>query len=379
MVNKILPMLLLLISIDAYGVKDTDDSDLSQWSVDKITPVYDRVSRWVSNTSRNIDGFFGTDNALDTENKSYLRLSQEVQWDEGHSFGSDPGIRFKLDLPTTQERLRLIIESDPEERQGTLAEQGSQRMRNTDNEPRDTVIGLSRLGGKDWQRHWDTKFGAGVKFRLPLDPFLRFDAERLWDLGTGPWQLASENRVSWFNSDGYFARTRWDIGRPLNTVKHLRFVTNIQWQEDEDTLEFSETAALHQVLGKRSVMRYAAIMVGNSGSSPKINDYYLQTHYRRNLHKSILYADLIPELHFQRDVDYDPRWAFTFRIEMLFRGNVTRPQANLAGGRTAETEQATASLGRRRSPHSTRLAPPLHGPAVKSLHASSANLANSPL
>lgn len=378
MVNKILPLLLFLTSFGAVGSEDGDDSDLPQWGIDKITPVHDRVSRWVSNTSRNIDGFFGTDNTLDTENKSYLRLSQELQWDEGHSFGSDPGIRFKLDLPTTQERLRLIVESDPEERQGTLAEQGSQRMRNTDNEPSDTVIGLSRLGGKDWQRHWDTKFGAGVKFRLPLDPFLRFDAERLWGIGTGPWQLASENRVSWFNSDGYFARTRWDIGRPLNTVKHLRFVTNVQWQEDEDTLEFSETAALHQVLGKRSVIRYAAVMVGSSGSSPKINDYYLQTQYRRNLHRSVLYADLIPELHFQRDVNYDPRWAVTLRFEMLFRGNVTRPRTSLADAPSAETEQATASLGRRLSSRATKSAQPLHGPAAKSLHAFSADLANNP-
>ncbi|MFA5678525.1 MAG: hypothetical protein WC953_08995 [Pseudomonas sp.] len=322
--NKSLTVILVIMSCHVQAGDQAQDSDLPQWTVDRITPLHDRVSRWVSNTSRNIDGFFGTDDHLHTSNKSYIRLSQEFQWEEGEDFSTDPGIRFKLDLPTTKERLRLIIESDPEETRGTLAEQGSQRLRNDNQSSSDTVIGLSRLSDKDWTQNWDTRFSAGVKFRLPLDPYLRWDAERLWSIGDGPWKLASENRLSWFNSDGYFVRTRWDLGRPLDAARHLRFVTNVQWQEDEDTLEFSEMAAIDQVLGRRSAIRYAAVMVGNSGSSPRINDYYLQTLYRRNLHREILYADVIPELHFHRDTDFDPRWGITLRLEMFFRGDVVK-------------------------------------------------------
>ncbi|WVM93062.1 hypothetical protein ULG90_02590 [Halopseudomonas pachastrellae] len=58
-------------------------------------------------------------------------------------------------------------------------------------------------------------------------------------LGDGPWQLSNYNRASWFEDDGYSARTQWDIGRPLDSTRHLRFVSQLQWQEDYDTLEFS--------------------------------------------------------------------------------------------------------------------------------------------
>lgn len=300
------------------------DSDLPQWTAERITPVHDRLSRWVDSTSRSIDGYFGTDDHLHTSNKSYLRISQEFEWEEGHGITLDPGIRFRLDLPTTEERLRLIIESDPEESRGTLAEQGSHRLRDDRQSPSDTVIGLSRLSGKDWARHWDTRFSAGVKFRLPLDPYLRWDAERLWDLGEGPWKLASENRLSWFNSDGYFARSRWDVGRPLSDTRHLRFVTNFQWQEDEDTLEFSETVAVDKKLNRRSAIRYAAVVVGSSASNPQIDDYYLHVLYRRDLHREMLYADVIPELHFHRDTNHDPRWGITLRLEMYFKGDIVK-------------------------------------------------------
>lgn len=312
---------LILIALSSQAEEERN-SDLPSWTIEKLTPIHSSVSRWVDSSTRGLDGFFGTDDSLSTTNKSYLRLSHELEWEEYRGLDSDPGLRFKLDLPTTKERLRLIIESEPEESRGTLSEQGSQRLRSDRTSSDSTVVGLSRLSGKDKTRNWDTKVGAGVKFRLPLDPYLRLSSERLWNLGEGPWQLESYNRLSWFNSDGYSARTRWDVGRPISGLRHLRFVSNLQWQEEEDTLEYSESAEINQLLSKRSAIRYAAVVVGNSMSRPRVNDYYVLTHYRRNLHREILFADIIPELHFPREVDFDPRWALTLRIEMLFSGNV---------------------------------------------------------
>ncbi|SFM60581.1 hypothetical protein [Halopseudomonas yangmingensis] len=319
-----IPLLLCLAVIPLSLHADDGDSDLTPWMVERITPVHDSVSRWVSNTSRNIDDFFGSDDSYSVENRSFLRLSSEFDWQESEDFETDLSIRARLDLPTTRDRLRLLIESDPEERQGTLADQGSQRLRRDQNDSSSTTIGLDHLDSKDKREGWATRFGGGVRFRLPLDPYVRLTSERLWDLGNGPWQLGSYNRLSWFNSDGYSARSRWDIGRPLSESLHLRYITQFQWQEEYDTLEFSQGAELNQILGRRSAMRYAAAMVGNSSSSPRINDYYLLTHYRRDLHREILYLDVIPELHFPRDANFDPRWAFTLRLEMLFRGDIRK-------------------------------------------------------
>lgn len=310
--------------LGAHAAEEEDDSDLPHWAVERITPVHDSVSRWIDSSSRNIDAFFGTNDSLSVENRSYLRVSHEIEWMESDDLENDFGVRFRLDVPTTRKRLRLIIESDPEESQGTLAEQGANRLRNDQQDAGNSVIGLDRLGRQDKTRGWASRLGGGVKLRWPLDPYLRFTSERLWSLGDGPWQLESYNRLSWFDSDGYSARTRWDVGRPLDEHRHLRFVTQFQWQEEEDTLEFAQSAQLDQVLGRRSAVRYTAALVGNGASGPRINDGYLQVLYRRNLHKEILFADLVPELHFPRDADFSPRWALTLRVEMFFRGDIVR-------------------------------------------------------
>ncbi|MFN3582243.1 MAG: hypothetical protein ACK4VV_17435, partial [Pseudomonas sp.] len=248
------PILILLLLYS--GGLIADDSDLPGWTVERIRPVHEGISRWVDSSSRSLDGFFGRDEeSLSVSNKSYLRLGTDFEWAETEGFDMDPSIRFKLDLPTTKERLRLIIESEPEESRGTLSDQRSGRLRDDQINRESTVIGLSRLSDKDKTRQWDTSVGAGVKFRLPLDPYLRVNTERLWNLGQGPWQLESNNRVSWFNSDGYSARSRWDVGKPLDDKRHLRFLTSFQWQEEEDTLEFSEAVEINQILSRRSAIR----------------------------------------------------------------------------------------------------------------------------
>ncbi|MGM1052989.1 MAG: hypothetical protein ACQEXO_11400 [Pseudomonadota bacterium] len=306
------------------GSVPEQDSDFPPWANEQIDPMHDSVTRWVETTSRRLDGFFGTTDALTIENDSYLRISQGWRWKEGEDFRQDVGVRFRLDLPTTEERLRLIIESEPEDTQGTLAEQDNPLVDDRISGVESLRIGLNRMGSRDKSERWNTQVGAGVRFRLPPDPYARVITQRLWTLNDGPWQLESDNRLSWFNRDGYSARTRWDLGRPVDEDRHLRFITNVQWREEVDRLEFSETLELNRRIDRRQAIRYSAVMLGESGSSPRIEDTYLQTRYRRNLHRGILFLDVAPALHFPRESDRDPRWALDLRLEMYFRREIDR-------------------------------------------------------
>ncbi|MBT2774807.1 hypothetical protein J7J47_21505 [Halomonas sp. ISL-60] len=314
--------ILTTVSINVYA--EEEDSDLPEWAEERIEPFRESVGNWVDNTSRRIDGFFGTDDHMQVNNESYLRFGQEIDWMEGDGTRGDTTLRYRIDLPTSEDRLRLVIESDPEESQGTLEEQGSGRLANDQRDRRSSTLGLDWLESRDKRESWSNRVGAGVRLRLPLDPYVRFTSERLWQLGEGPWQLESNNRVSWFNNDGYSARTRWDIGRPLSERRHLRFITTVQWREEEDKLEYSEVAEINHRINRRSALRYSAIAIGESASNPRMTNYYLQTRYRRDIHKGILFADVIPELHFQRDVSYDSRWAMTLRLEMYFQRKISR-------------------------------------------------------
>jgi|TARA_R110002049_G_scaffold12804_2_gene56940 hypothetical protein len=314
----------IMATLATQAYAEEEDSDLPEWAESRVEPFRESIGNWVDSTSRRIDGFFGTGDHMQAKNESYLRFGQEIDWMEGDGTRGDTSLRYRIDLPTSEERLRLVIESDPEELQGTLEEQGSGRLNNDQRDRRSSTLGLDWLESRDKRENWSNRVGAGIRLHLPLDPYVRFTSERLWQLGDGPWQLESNNRVSWFNNDGYSARTRWDLGRALSERRHLRFITTVQWREEEDTLEYSEIAEINHRINRRSALRYSAIAIGESASDPRMTNYYLQTRYRRDIHKGILFADVIPELHFQRDVSYDPRWAMTLRLEMYFQREISR-------------------------------------------------------
>lgn len=45
--NKVLGALLVIAALPILAGEAVDDSDLPQWTVDRITPLHDHVSRWV--------------------------------------------------------------------------------------------------------------------------------------------------------------------------------------------------------------------------------------------------------------------------------------------------------------------------------------------
>ncbi len=168
---------------------DEPDSDLPEWAEERVEPFRARIGNWVDNTSRNIDAFFGGDDSATVRNDSYLRLGQELDWMEGDGTSGDISLRYRIDLPTTEDRLRLIIESDPEESQGTLADQGSGRLYNDQRDRSTSTFGLDWLERRDKRENWSNRIGAGIRLRMPLDPYVRFTSERLWDIGDGPGNL----------------------------------------------------------------------------------------------------------------------------------------------------------------------------------------------
>ncbi|WP_226911380.1 hypothetical protein [Gallaecimonas mangrovi] len=313
-------------SSSAWGEEDNPDkdSDLPDWAIKKIDPVYDLVSGWVDSTSRGIDGFFGSDESLKVDNHSYLRLSQEYILRQNLPDDEDLAVRYRLQLPTTEKRLKLIVESDPEETQGTLEQQAARDTRSGRFDGgQGAVIGLERQGKKEDKRQaWVNRFSGGVKLHLPPDPYVRYTAERLWQLGNSPWSLEFNGRLSWFNSDGYSARSLMDIGRPIDEKNNLRFVTQFQWQEDYDKLEFYQRAEWSQIINSRSAIRYSGVLVGQSAHNPRIDDYYVEAVYRRNIHKGLLFLDVSPGLHFPREADFDPSFQISVRIEIFFRGDI---------------------------------------------------------
>ena len=110
----VVAVFLCVLTLGRVAQAANTESDLPVWLQERFEPVHYDLTRMVDNTARNIDQFFGTEDSLFVENQSFLRVALDTRLQPGDS-KLDPSVRFRVDMPTTKKRLRLIIESDIEE------------------------------------------------------------------------------------------------------------------------------------------------------------------------------------------------------------------------------------------------------------------------
>ncbi len=297
---------------------DETASELPPTWRDRIAPFHRSVTHWVENTARGIDNFFGTGDSYRTDNDSYLRLDTDIAWNESDGWGdSEFDHKFRIDLPTSKERLRLIFESDPAREERGVSETLPSRARDTDDSS--SLFGLgSSSRRKDPHTGWVSRVQGGFRLRTPIDTYLRATVARSWWMGD--WEGATRHRAEWFRRDGYALDNRLDISKPLSSSWLLRYTTDVEWTEEEDKLELAQSANLTNILSPRSAITYSAGVIAESLSSTRAEDFFLVATYRRDLHRQLLFFELIPELTFPRDEDFNPTWGLTARLELYFRG-----------------------------------------------------------
>ncbi len=310
----------VLVTSEAAPVKKNPIERTEAW-LEKYLSHERRIAGWVDNTARGIDRFFGTDDAWRVDNDSYLRVIDDIRWEQEEGVDHELRPRLKLDLPTASKRLRLLVETDaPEER--TAAEDAVPGLRTSEDQRRTTVFGVG-TNFDGWFPQWKKKLQGGVRLHLPVDPYVRFVARRDIPL-SGKWELNSYNRFSWFNSDGYSAKSALTFGKPIGSDKRLYYSTNLAWREKLDYLEFAQSANITNVLTSRSAITYTLGLTGASFSQPHIDNYFLAASYRKNISREIIFITLAPELNFADAHDFNPRLAFTLRLELYFQQQIER-------------------------------------------------------
>lgn len=282
----------------AYRLEDTRD----QWS--------DQVDLF----ARNMDAFFAGPDNLAHLNESYIQLTLGGQWGERGSFDDKTDIKFRLDLPATEKKYKLVIENSSEERE-SLVNKNRPSLIGNQSDANDFSAFLQR---NKQLSDWDSSGRIGIKG--VFDPFARFDLERHWTLND-TWHVPYRFRVAYFHSDGFRAINSLAFQRSLSPSLLFEGKTDISWLQERDTLDAAQAISLIQQLSPQQGMSYTLGIFEESFSNTVISDYFVSAHYRQLVYKDWLYVNIIPEVNFPREFDYDARLSVTLKLEVFFQQN----------------------------------------------------------
>lgn len=296
--------------------EDVGDSPVWRSTLGWVDDIHGDISGQVDWIARGIDEFFSGETALEDSDESYLRWRLSQTLIEGGRLINESDIKFRLDLPTSKKRFRLVLENSPED-------EVSVRERN---QPSETGSNLTDREGfsaalqyvKEITSHWTARSRLGIKARIPLDPFARFTLSRRWSLGEY-WSVPYRFQVSYFHSEGFSANNSLSFERPLRNEMFLRLKTEVDWHQDIDTMEGAQTASVYKRLTRKSGMDYVFGVLYQSASDTVVTSYFLSANYRKLVHKDWLYIDVIPQLGFAREDNYESELSLTFRVEAFFQ------------------------------------------------------------
>lgn len=280
----------------------------------RLEDTRDRWSNQVDQFARNMDVFFAGPDNLAHFNESYIKLTLGGQWGERGSYVDETDIKFRLDLPATEKKYKLVIENSPEE-QESLADKNRPSL--IGNQP-DTDSFSAFLQRSKQQAKWDTSGRIGIKG--VFDPFVRLDLERAWTVDD-TWHLPYRFRVAYFHSDGYRAINSLSLQRSLNSSLLFEGRTDISWLQERDTLDAAQTLNVIQQLSPDKALTYTFGIFEESFSNTVISDYFFSAHYRQLIYKDWLYVNVIPEVNYPREFDYDARVSLTLKLEVFFHKN----------------------------------------------------------
>jgi hypothetical protein len=274
----------------------------------------DYLSGKITGFASDIDRFFGGDRHFQESNPSVIQMNLTRTTGYGGDRKLELAARANLRLPVTEGRLRLLIETDPEQNIVEAQKNAPVVLRKTVTTPKSLAL-AARIAIVE-ESAWHFRTDLGIKFPLPLKPFVRSAGS--YSVPLADWRLTAAQSVYWFNTLGVGETSALDLERIWSEDALFRASTVVTWLKDKHTFDLRQDMSFFHTLNDRSVLLYQASAFGVSKPQYQVTDYVLLVDYRYRMHQKWLYFEIIPQLHFPRDRQYKNNFALSMRLEMLF-------------------------------------------------------------
>ena len=265
-----------------------------------------------------IDRFFGDERNYQESNKSVIQLDLTRVVEHGGERKFVLSGKAKVHLPTTQKRLHLLLETDPEQNISGESPPGQTVLNNEVVTP--GSYGAAVRYEKARENRWHFSADAGVKFQgVNTDPFARTRGS--YSATMGQWRLKVAESLFWFNTIGAGESTQLDVEHFLSDPVLFRATSNATWLNDKQSFDLRQDLSIYHTVSGRTALLYQASAIGVSEPQLQVTEYVVLMLYRYRLHRNWVFFELSPQLHFPRDKNYDLNPLLNLRLEMLFDGS----------------------------------------------------------
>ena len=317
-----LPMILLwVLSLQAFAAEQVDPPQTvnppSRDEPNMLDVPHDYVAQKFVGMVDGIDRFFGDNRNFQEGNPS----SFQVDLTKVAGYGGDGRYvldgRAKVRLPNTEQRLRFLLESNPDQNPG--GETPISQTPVLTNATTPSSYGAALRYEKVQESPWFFSTDAGVKFQ-GLDSSLFTRARGSYYVILDQWRVKFAASPFWFNNLGAGVSSQLDMEHLLSAPVLFRASSSATWLKDQQNSDLRQDLSIYHTLDERTALLYQASAIGATQPQYHAADYVLLVLYRYRLHQKWLFFEVSPQLHYPQIRNYQPSPMLGVRLEMLFDG-----------------------------------------------------------
>lgn len=309
-------LLLLMAALTSVGFSDEDageddaESPIITTPMETVDDTHTTVSEMIETMAKRVDQFFGNDRAFQESNETSLQISLDYISEEDNVAQFESRVRGKLVLPGTERRLRLIVESDPEELDPeSPGKNPIDALESTNN----YIIGLE---GERLRGDWQFRPSLGVKPGMSPQLYGRVRAIRYFDLDK--WVARFQSTAAWFSSDGKSLSATTDFDRRINDKLLFRASTGLRWRIDDEVTDASQVFTLYQRMASKAKLAYDIGVIGNDETNWRVTDQFVRLRYRRLVYKDWAFMEIQPMASWPETNDFHEELSLLVRLELNF-------------------------------------------------------------
>jgi hypothetical protein len=313
-ISLIFPIKLLAADQPDQPISELETPEYIDAQLDAIDAQRNYLSREFVSFVSSIDRFFGDDRNYQESNKSVIQL--DLTKVSGYGGRHNPVFsgRAKLDMPSAEKRLHLLLESDPEKNITGETTQGQPVVQNKVETPEKVAIGAGY--SKEKETRWYFGTDAGVQIHTPVEPFVR--ARGSYSFPLEQWRMKLAETLFWFSTIGTGETTQLDFEHILSKPALFRASSVATWLRDKHNFDLNQSFSIYHTLNDRSALLYQASAIGVSNPQVQATEYVLSMVYRYRLRQKWIFMELSPQLHFPKADNFKSNAALSMRLEILF-------------------------------------------------------------
>jgi hypothetical protein len=266
------------------------------------------------------DALFSGDRGYDAPTGSYVALGGRAILRRNRDDGNETEslTRARLNLPRTQERLKLLVERDVESSTKPAAQRETEVAAGVAERDDNPYVALRAVAAERLKIGLTADAGVRLRGAEP-DPFVRLRAERVF--AWNGWTIPLSETVLWRDSDELSAASELGFLYPLSQRRALSLISNATWRRPLQGFDLGQTAALIWRTSERSVLGAELVVIGHTEPQTEVTAYSAAVRYRRLIHRDWLVLELRPQLTYPRDKDFRAVPSFTLQLEAWFGSN----------------------------------------------------------